>query len=443
MRIRRRAFMGAAVVGPAAALMSACATRSNDPHVITFWTSDSSPTRLAALKRIVAGFEKENPGYHVQVVPKPALGVGDATSLITAVRGRTAPDVYLIDRFGTAQYAAIGLLTDLQPFVQQDPGLASKYLGFAWKEATYRDHLYALPVDTATNAVLYYNTDMLKTAGIDPDVLDPRHGPPTVEQVIDIALKMNRKNSAGNYTQMGMIPWSGQGFWCAWAMMNGAKFYDQKTCTITATEPALMKTLTEFQHWAKEMNYSRTDAFSATYQPPGSPPQQSLFYTSKVGMQIDGNWGKQNLKLYAPKMKYGVTYFPVQQKGDPPFSWSGGFALAVPRYAVNPDGGWKFMKYATGPVGQRIATEETGLLPAYKPLLNDRTLIGDQEFFANLLKKYTQSRPPLPVMGQYSNVLDQAQSAVLLGDSTPRQALEQVHDQLQGAMDQYCPFQLP
>ncbi len=37
----------------------------------------------------------------------------EATQLITAVRGGTGPDVYLLDRFTVAQRAADGLIEDL------------------------------------------------------------------------------------------------------------------------------------------------------------------------------------------------------------------------------------------------------------------------------------------------------------------------------------------
>lgn len=427
----------------ALALVSSCVARSNDPKTVIFWTSAADPIRTAALTKIARGFEKATPGYHVQIALKPSLGVGDATSLITAVRGHTGPDVYLADRFTAAQYAATGLLTDMQPYVDKDPGLRKQYVDFAWTEGSYQGHMYSMPMDTATNATLYYNKGLLRAAGIDPAVLDPHNGPPTIAQVTDIAKRLTVKGKNGSYTRMGFIPWTGQGFWAAWALARGATFYDQKTCTIDATQPALLDTFTQFQSWARTFGYSATDAFTATYQPPGSPVQQSLFYSGKVGMQIDGNWAVENLKDYAPKVHYGVTYLPVPHKGDPPASWSGGFGMSIPTGAANPDGAWKFIRYASGAIGQRVMFEDTGELPSNRSVLADRKLMSSQQFFVDLLEKHTSSRPPLPVMAQYSNALDQAQEAVLLGDSTPKQALTDVAKQVQGNMDQYCPFALP
>ena len=439
-RLSRRDFGALLAAGATLGLTSACASRSSDPKVVTFWTSIADPITMKAWGQIADSFEKANPGWQARVVPKPSVGTGDASNLITAVRGRTGPDVYLIDRFTAAQYAGMGLLEDLQPFVDDTPELKANYLEFAWNEASFRGHLYAMPLDTDARA-LYYSTDMLKAAGVDPSALDRTNGPPSIDDVIEMSLKMNKTNKQDNYTQMGMIPWDGQGFWATWGLMNGAKFYDEKSCELTPVEPALLKTYQQFADWAKELGYTKVDTFNATYRPPGSPPEQGIFYTHKMGIQIDGNWALASLREYAPKLKYGITYLPVQA-GDPPFTWSGGFAMAVPKYAANPEGAWKFMQHACGEPGQRIYTKVTSHLPTYAPLLDDKELIGDQAFFADLLQ-YSTSRPPLPVNFQLSDALSQAQTSVLIGSNTPRGALESVYKQVNGAMKQFCPFSLP
>jgi multiple sugar transport system substrate-binding protein len=439
--IRRRHGIraGIAMVAAAALALTGCATRSNDPKVITYWTTITDPITMKAWNAIIAGFEKENPGYKVKLLPKPAIGTGDATDLITAVRGHTGPDVYLVDRFTTAQYAGTGILENLQPYVNQNPGMKSKYLTFAWNEGSYKGDAYGIPNDTDSRG-LYYNKTLLKQAGINPEVLDPKNGPPTLDEVLKIAAKTN-KLVGGNYKVLGFIPWNGQGFWATWALANGATFFNDKTCKIDATQPQVLKAFQEFQTWAKQLNYTKVAAFLATYQPPGAPPNQSIFLDSNTAITVDGNWSIESLKQYAPKLQYGVTYLPVAKKGDTPYTWSGGFAYVIPKGAANPDGGWKFIKYAAGPQGQKTYDIMTQHLPTYKSLLNDKSITGSQQFFANILK-YSNSRPPLPVNAQLSNALNNAQTAVLLGGS-PESALKSVNTQVAPNMKQYCPFKLP
>jgi ABC-type glycerol-3-phosphate transport system substrate-binding protein len=424
------------------ALLSACSFGQRDAHDVIFWTSLNDDIDMSAQTQIVTAFEKAHPAMHVSIVSKPTLSTGDATALITSARGGTPPDVYLVDRFTVSQYAAIGLLKSLQPMVNQTGGnLSEKYLPFAWKEASYQGNVYGLPMDTDARA-MYYNKDLLRQAGIGPGIFDPSHGPMTIDDVMKIALKMDKRDSSGNYTELGLIPWDGQGLHSTWGLDFGAKFFNQQTCQVTPTEPAFETTFHYFQQWAKALNYSKVDTFMATYQPPNAPPGQTPFFTGHLGLAIDGNWNLSSIQQYAPTLNYGVTYLPVLHKGDPPFTWSGGFALVMPTGAHSSAGGWEFMKFMSGPVGQAIYTRVTSHLPTWKSLLHNQHLItGNQRFFANMMS-YSVSRPPLPIGAQYSDAMDSAQSSVLLGTATPEQALQQVYARLQPQIQQYCPLKI-
>lgn len=442
MSIRRRHGIraGIAAVACAAMALAGCASTSSNPKVITYWTTITDPVTMKAWNAIAKGFEKDNPGYKVQILQRPSLTTGDATSLITAVRGHTAPDVYLIDRFTTAQYAGTGLLTNLQPYVNKSPGMKSKYLQFAWQEGSYNGDAYGIPNDTDSRG-LFYNKTLLKKAGINPAILDPKNGPPTLDEVMSIAKKMTIMNKDGSYKQIGFIPWDAQGFWATWGLMLGAKYFNNNSCKMDLTDPGQIKAFNLIKQWADQLNYTKVQAFYATYAPPGHPPNQGIFIDSNEAMSIDGNFNIESLDQYAKNLDWGVTYLPVLKKGDPPFTWSGGFAYVVPKGAPNVAGGWKFIQWAAGPKGQKIYDTMTQHLPTYKSLLSDKSVVGSQQFFANILK-YSTSRPPLPVNAQLSNALGNAETAVQLGGSV-QSALKSVYTQTEPNMEQYCPFKLP
>ena len=161
----------------------------------------------------------------------------EATALITAVRGGTGPDVYMLDRFTVAQRAADGLLEDLTQF---DDNPLEGYIAFAAEEATFDGKAYALPFDTDTRA-LYYNIGMLEEAGIDPAELDPANGPVTWDRVMEIANQLNEDDADGNYTRMGFIPWqtwsNGQGWHYTYGFSWGADFFDEAGCRVTPDDP--------------------------------------------------------------------------------------------------------------------------------------------------------------------------------------------------------------
>lgn len=107
----------------------------------------------------------------------PPAEVTDVSKLVTAVRGGEGPDVYHMDRFIVAQYAAAGALTDLSTLSDGADPLEG-YLAFARAEATYEDKPYAIPFDTDTRA-LYYNKTMLTEVGADLAEFDAANGPVT------------------------------------------------------------------------------------------------------------------------------------------------------------------------------------------------------------------------------------------------------------------------
>lgn len=419
----------------------ACSANSSDNRLLV-WTQLGGDRELKAQRLIIDAFEKANPGVQVQIVPKAGQFTGDSAALIAAVRGETPPNVYIIDRFTTAQAASVGLFEDLQPKIDADgENLRSKYLPYAADEATYKGDMYALPFDTDVRG-LYYNKAVLRDAGIDPEVLDPKNGPPTVDELIAMAKKIDQKDSRGNYTRMGFIPWDGQGFHATWAIINKAQWFDDDDCALTLDSPGWLTTMQEFATWSKEFDYQRVQAFLAKYRPPNQPPTQSPLFTGRIGMAIDGNWNIGNINQYAPKLDYGVTYLPVPKEGDKPVTWAGGFALTMPKGAPNQELTWKFMKFMAGEQGQRLYAKSASKIPTWKSLVDDKSVTGDQGIFPSMVQ-FTTSRPPLPVGAQISDSMDAAQSGVLIGQDTPANALTKAQDRAGPQMQQFCPFKLP
>ena len=121
---------------------------------MVFWTSHTAGTDISAFQQIVDDFNAQG-GAQVELVQVTGAET-DATQLITAVRGGTGPDVYMLDRFTVAQRASDGLLEDLTQF--SDDPLAG-YIQFAANEASFNDTAYALPFDTDTRALVLQHRD--------------------------------------------------------------------------------------------------------------------------------------------------------------------------------------------------------------------------------------------------------------------------------------------
>ena len=412
--------------------------RTTGPTDVTYWTADTTPVDIQAVNQIIAAFNKANPDIHVTagIVPTQP-GTIDLTALMTAVRGGTGPDVYLLDRFTDNQQAAIGLLQDLSRFGAQR--LESDYLPFAWKEAQYQGHPYGLPLDTDSRA-LFYNKDLLRQAGVNPDALSPRHGPLTLDTFERIAFKLNKTDAQGRYVRVGFLPWEDQAFHTTWGLLFGATFVNDKTCQITPTEPAMVRAFRFMYDWSQRMNAPKAQTFSDTFYPVSLPPAQNPFFIGRVAMTLSGDFLLSNIQEYVPKLNYGITYIPLPEGQHTPFTWSGGFSLVMPKGARHPAAAWRFMRFMAGPQGQRIYTKVTTHLPTWRALLNDNSLFSGPHVFFKSILRYAQSRPPLPVGAQLSDAFDAAQQQIVLGAATPLQALHGVYNRVQPQLQAYCPL---
>jgi multiple sugar transport system substrate-binding protein len=401
------------------------------PVIITYWTSHTPPDSVT-LKKMVDTFNQSHPDIQVQFVQVPGSET-DVAKLMTAVRGGTGPDVYMLDRFTTAQRAAAGVLEDLSGLIAKtDPSLASKYVDYAWAETQYQGKTYALPFDTDSR-VLYYNKDMIRAAGYDPAIFDPKNGPLTLDQVKEIAFKINETDANGNYTQVGLIPYDitySQGWHYTWGFDFGGKFADLAAGKVTPTDPNIVKAFQFLKDWAAAMGPQKVQTFISTYSPPNNPNQQNPFLIGKAAMMVSGDWVLAWLKEYTPNLNYGVTYIPVPNKGDKPSTWSGGWSMVIPSGSKHLDEAFSFAGWMTGPEGQKMYTAGTSHLPTWKALLDDDSLYDAQHLFFKQILPVSYSRPPLPVGALYWDALTQALNAVTLNQADPQTALQQVADQV-------------
>jgi multiple sugar transport system substrate-binding protein len=423
------------VLGGIALISSALIAGAQGTKEITFWTQFTGPVDLASLKEITANFTKQT-GINVKFVQVNGPQVTDNTKLMTAVAGGTGPDVYMLDRFIVAERAASGLLEPLDSYIKADkPNLAADYQPFAWAETQFKGGTYALPFDTDTRA-LYYRKDIIREAGLNPDVLDPAKGVPKLETVMALAAKLNKTDASGAYTRIGFLPWPNQGWHYTWGFAYKGKFYDEKTCKVTPLDKGVVAGYQFLYDTAKTLDPKKAAAFKSTYWVDGQPPAQDPFITGRQPMVVTGDWQIAVMKEYAPKADYGITYIPTPDGSKT--TWAGGWSMVMPKGAKNPAEAYKLIRYMTGAEGQRVYVKETAHLPTIKALVNDNTLYDQRHLFFKDLLANASSRPALPVGALYWDQLTSAMDKVTLNQATPQQALKDVETRVNEQLSRFC-----
>lgn len=433
--MRKLNLIAGALIGGLALASTALLASAQSGKEITFWTQFTGPVDIAALKEITANFTKQT-GINVKFVQVTGPQVTDNTKLMTAVAGGTGPDVYMLDRFIVAERAASGLLEPLDEFIRSDkPNLSADYQPFAWAETQFKKQTYALPFDTDTRA-LYYRKDVIKEAGLNPDVLDPAKGVPTIKTVMDLAMKLNKTDASGAYTRIGFLPWPNQGWHYTWGFAYKGDFYDEKTCKVTPMDKGVVAGFQFLYDTAKALDPKKAAAFKSTYWVDGQPPAQDPFITGRQPMVITGDWQIAVMKEYAPKADYGITYIPTPDGSKT--TWAGGWSMVMPKGAKNPTEAYKLIRYMTGAEGQRVYVKQTAHLPTIKALVADNSLYEQRHlFFKNLLAN-ASSRPPLPVGALYWDQLTSAMDKVTLNQATPEEALKEVETRVNEQLQKFC-----
>lgn len=451
--IDRRAFLRALAAGGAVSVtggaITGCTDRptgsDRDPNTVTMWGIWASDVDTEA--DVIEAFTEQNPGITVSVSQVPSSSQGDASSVITAVRGRTGPDVYFMGRFSGAEMASLGLLEPIDELIREHEGVEpeefmANWVKFSTDELLYDGQWYGLPMDTDTRA-MYYNKDLTDEAGVDPELLDPAGGPMTLEQMWEISDAFDLQDEQGTYERITWIPWDGEASLMMWAMASGVRFFDDSTCGMTLDSPEMLDVATEYASWVERLQFSRVDAFKATYEPPNAPPTQTSFFSDRQMFQISGPWGVQAQHDYRPDMRYGVTHVPVADSADDPFTWAGGFGLAMPKGSSMSEAAWKLMTFYAGYEGQRILMPQISRIPtSLEAVQDDQAWDPSIEFFVEIME-FARSRPPLPVGTKLWDAMMMMQDSLNQQSQSPDEAIKTAQAYVDPTMQQFCPVTLP
>ncbi len=168
---------------------------SSEPDYLVLWHSETGAARVE-LEALARDFQSAYPG--LPVIPSYVGTPADLEKQVTAAvaLGRT-PDLVLAPQADIAQFARLGGLLPLQPFLE-DPSLGLKdedrsdFFAGVLDEGVLADlnrQPYAFPFNL-DGLVLFYNADLLRAASFDQP-------PATWDQFSDIASKVTKEEQYG------------------------------------------------------------------------------------------------------------------------------------------------------------------------------------------------------------------------------------------------------
>jgi multiple sugar transport system substrate-binding protein len=339
------------------------------------------------------------------------------------------PDVIVEDRPQLVQRAADQIDISLAEFAARDGIDGSQFWPFTWQEATVDGEPYGIPFETDVR-VLYWNKQAFEEVG-----LDPEQPPTTWDELWEYADKLDKKNEDGSWARIGFHPDLGNGGWNLWSRANGAELVqDGKPL---ANDPKLVEAFEWMKQWYDRYGgYDALTEFRSTF---GAPPNDP-FMSGKVAMIVDINGYSSVLNFYDPRIEVTKADGTVERQrinvgyGDVPYSasygkpvsWSGGFALSIPRGSPNAEAAWEFIKCATGPDGAASWSRDTSAMSANIEAAQDPALLGDArwQFFLQAME-YSQGTTVVPEYSNWGTEIDQRREAILKGERPVQEALDE------------------
>ena len=261
---------------------------------IEYWQY-SYKTRLDAMDRLIALFEAENPDINVIHTNFPYAQY--RTKVAASVAAGEGPDVVQLYYGWLGDYLEAGIL---KPFPQQSfPHSEIENNLFSMIGAMKVDgDYYALP--TAVRSLgLFWNKKLFREAG-----LDPEKPPQTLDELVDYAKKLTKRDRAGNIIQVGitMGPINQDHNWWREVLVRqfGGKPYNTDTTKVTYDDAAGLDAFKFYAGLVTDHNVSVVDFMDKG---------EIAFKAGRAAMHIDGSFVLSTFNR-ARRLDYGITELP-------------------------------------------------------------------------------------------------------------------------------------
>ena len=211
---------------------------------ITFWHDRTSDTDSQFLKKQVEEFNQSNgKGILVEEVAKGYLDDVQA-AVTTAIAAGEAPVLADLSCNGIPLFASEGILADMKPYIKKDKFDMDNVVKELQDYVYYNDQIISMPYTRGT-AILYYNQNLFKEAGLD-------NAPTSLEELNQYAQEIYKKSN-GEIQGIGYTiePTYYQHYLLH--SLNGVGFIDKDGKSASCLEDGSMeKFLKDWYSWTEE-----------------------------------------------------------------------------------------------------------------------------------------------------------------------------------------------
>jgi multiple sugar transport system substrate-binding protein len=412
----------AGVVATATCLLSTVSYGAD--VTISFWNNwDGS--RAAQLRSILDVFEKENPGIKVENVT--LTNVTTTQRMLAALASGDVPELYMTNANAMSQFASLGAFMPLDRMVKDEKiDLNKTFYESGVAGSAYEGQLLQFPFKATSPLAIWYNKDLFKAAGLDPD-----KPPKTWQELQDAAAKLTKVE--GNVvTQLGINVCTecggSENMFGEWLSRNNGQLFNEDGTKPAFNSPeglATLKYMIDLSNKTAGSWDNAVKAFGNNYK-----DLRPAFYAGKLAMTFDGPYLLNIIRTDAPNTldRTGVFLMPVNganAQAKQVFNGYGVGGYAIPAKVKHPKEAFKLLKF--------MAMSDTGACAFFN--LQNRADSPYRDCKAGLEgplaetlianKDVTVARVTPPTYPKILVRIQQMQQNALLGKQTPEEALKQ------------------
>lgn len=373
---------------------------------------------------IAKEFMKLHPEIEIKFRTPMASYIDGHQAILRQSLSNDLPDIWY------SPYNALGeLVAALAPksqIAELTPFLAKE--GEDWVKANYAPNVLALgQVDekqwampfNASTPIVYYNLDLVTKAGGDPDRL-----PTTWDEMVSLGTKIFKLGDGADGLAYSASEWGDDWLWQALVGSNGGQMMDDAKTKVTFGDESGQRAISLLARIAKETKMPLLTEDQTIQQ--FAAGKLGVFVGSTAEVRVMGD-------LVAGNFRWKTGPYPINDKANGGLPTGGNAAVILSQDEQKRQAAWEFIKFATGPEGQKIAVLGSGYMPTNLKA-SDAAYLGDyykdHPDWTTSMKQWPAARNWFGYPGNKGTKIWRAQQnilgSVIRGDTSPDEGLKQL-----------------
>lgn len=379
---------------------------------------------------IADAFMKEHPDIKIHFrAPGASYDEAHQAMLRQAITNNL-PDIYYSGFHLLGEL--VGKLKPRNQIVDMGPLLAAE--PEKWRNENYAENilalgkvgreLYGIPFN-ASMPIMYYNADLVKKAGGDPD-----HMPTDWPGVMDLAKKIKATGNNVAGLAYNIHDWPDEWLWDAMLMQNGGQL--TKDGKVAFDDESGLKALKYFRSFVTDAGMPLIDWDQS----------RQAFIAGQIGIFFDTPARlSQDTDLIGDRFKLRTAVFPVDNKEKGGLPTGGNAVVITTKDPAKQKAAWEFVKFVTGPKAQEMVVKMSGYLPTNKAATGADYLGGFYDKHPNYRTVSEEMDKSLPWPGYSAGntvriwrTQREIIGTVMRGDVSPEDGLKKLVSETQALM---------